>query len=260
MDAEPIVPVMRRVPQVLPFILAFWLIAAVAGAQSLEAGESGRVQAVESPVTLRLDSGLIVRLSGVTGPVEPDRAAASRAALEQLALNKTVTLHYSGERRDRYGRAVAHVRLGQTWLQDALAQQGWVMAESVRWDATRARAIQQAEARARNAGAGHWEEGGFAVLGPDPNPLAQKLDSFQIIEGIIVEAVEVRDWRYLNFGLDWRTDFTVSIPRQAWARFEDADMSLAELEGARIRVRGWLAPRNGPMITADHPEAIEVLD
>lgn len=65
---------------------------------------------------------------------------------------------------------------------------------------------------------------------------------------------------YLNFGADWRTDFTITIAARDLKLFEQAGLDLFALEGRTVRVRGWLDSYNGPAIEADHPEQIEVLD
>jgi hypothetical protein len=64
---------------------------------------------------------------------------------------------------------------------------------------------------------------------------------------------------YLNFASDWRSDFTISIERKDVAAFVSAGLDPMALAGKRVRVRGWLAWRNGPMIEATHPEQIELL-
>ena len=64
---------------------------------------------------------------------------------------------------------------------------------------------------------------------------------------------------YLNFAPDWRSDFTISIARRDAAAFARAGLDPNALSGKRLRVRGWLAWRNGPMIEATHPEQIELL-
>ena len=64
---------------------------------------------------------------------------------------------------------------------------------------------------------------------------------------------------YLNFARDWRRDFTLSIDRKNEAAFAAAGIDLRALAGKRVRVRGTLIWRNGPMIEADHPEQIELL-
>ena len=75
--------------------------------------------------------------------------------------------------------------------------------------------------------------------------------------GVVRDAAKVRERIYLNFGADFRTDFTVSIDRRDWRTFDRAGVDPLALEGAKIEVRGWLVSRNGPMIEVTHPEQIE---
>ena len=90
--------------------------------------------------------------------------------------------------------------------------------------------------------------------------LSQKLGTFQLIEGRVLDAAKVKGTVYLNFGADWRTDFTISIPREALKLFEVDGVDPLSLIGESVRVRGWLIKRNGPMIRAKHPKQIELLD
>jgi hypothetical protein len=64
---------------------------------------------------------------------------------------------------------------------------------------------------------------------------------------------------YLNFAKDWRSDFTISVARKDMSAFTTAGIDLKGLAGKRLRVRGWVEWRNGPLIEASHPEQIEVL-
>ena len=73
-------------------------------------------------------------------------------------------------------------------------------------------------------------------------------------------AAVVRGRGYLNFGDDWREDFTVSIGPRDRRRFETAGIDIEDYEGRLVRVRGWVDSFNGPMIEATHPEQIEVLE
>lgn len=253
----------RRLQAVLLPICLFAITACGAADAARQAGETGRVTSVESPVTLKLETGLTVRLSGVAAPEELAERETSRAALEALTEGETVLLREVGPARDRYGRAVAQLYIAgepERWAQGEMVRGGWLLAESVAGDSGDARALQALEAEARRAGRGHWGNGAFIVRAPDTNGLAQHLDTFQIIEGIVVETAEVREWTYLNFGLDYRTDFTVAVHEDSLTRFEGTGIDPAALSGARLRVRGWVEPRNGPMITVDHPEQIEILD
>jgi len=75
----------------------------------------------------------------------------------------------------------------------------------------------------------------------------------------VLKAADVRGTVYLNFGADWRSDFTVALRRDALKTFAAAGVDPLGYAGRLIRVRGWLTSYNGPMIEATHPEQIEVL-
>ena len=85
------------------------------------------------------------------------------------------------------------------------------------------------------------------------------LNSFQLVEGRVLDAARVRTRAHLNFGPDWRTDFTVTLDARARRLFRDAGFDPLALEGRRVRVRGWLREFNGLLIDSTHPEQIEVL-
>ena len=60
-------------------------------------------------------------------------------------------------------------------------------------------------------------------------------------------------------GTRHETAFTVSIEARDRRAFEAAGLDLLALEGADVRVRGWIYAMNGPAITIDHPERLEIL-
>jgi hypothetical protein len=168
--------------------------------------------------------------------------------------------------RDRYDRPVVLAlfdrEAGEAQLDAEMVRSGQAMVWP-RPDADqRALVLYALEAEARQSGAGAWGSGAFAIRDPDPDRLAQHLDSAQIVEGRVVAVGEARNGRlYLNFGLNWRTDFTVSLNRVDRERFEAQGLSdPAQLDGAVIRVRGWLYAENGPMIHVASPAQIEILD
>ncbi|MEL6686126.1 MAG: thermonuclease family protein [Pseudomonadota bacterium] len=233
-------------------------------ASDLVAGEVDRVAAVTSGQTLTLSSGLKVRLAGLSAPRRDDPfGREAQEALSGLVRGRTVRLSYGGDMRDRYDRALAQLHL--------ITPEGevdfWVQAEMVRLGLARVytwpdeqidfAALYNLEHEARSRGRGLWSHEAYQVQGPEPNALAQKVDSLQLVEGIVTSTADVRGRAYLNFGADYRTDFTVAVAKKHRKRFQTYDP--VSLEGARIRVRGWIELVNGPMIWASHPARIEVL-
>jgi hypothetical protein len=92
-----------------------------------------------------------------------------------------------------------------------------------------------------------------------PHETRRDIDSFQIVEGRVVSAAIIKGRAYLNFGPNWRTDFTFSIAPRERRQFARSGIDLAALTGRRIRGRGWVTLRNGPMIELTHPAQLEIL-
>ena len=245
-----------------------------AKAPNLTPGETGRVASIVDGDTLFLDSGLKVRLSAMQSPKLPlgrpnykawPLGDEAKAKLSELALGKQVRLYYGGLRRDRHDRALAQVYVldetgnPQTWLQETMIERGYGRVYT--WPDTwqNSDKLYAAELRARDAGKGIWGHEFYAVRSPDPDKLAQDIDSFQIVEGLVTKTAKVKDRIYLNFGASYQTDFTIVIEKRAQKRFQNLDYDLLDLEGHWVRVRGWVEMDNGPAIWLDHPERLEVL-
>lgn len=239
-----------------------------------KAGETGRVNRVidGDSFVLTLDDGseLSVRISTIQAPRTTMRSEKawpfskeSKAALSALIEGRRVQLYYGGETRDRFGRAVAQVYTLDTASRDEL----WVQGEMIRLGLARVyswkgeladmEALYSLETQARERGRGIWASEFYAVRRPDPDPLAQYVDSVQIVEGIVTSTADVRGRIYLNFGSDYKTDFTIAIAKKNVKRFAAIDP--VSLTGARVRVRGWIEMINGPMIWLDHPGRLEIL-
>jgi len=114
------------------------------------------------------------------------------------------------------------------------------------------------ERQARQARRGIWRLGYYAIRSLDE--ASRHTGSFQLVEGRVREVATVRKRSYLNFGENWRTDFTIVISPSDRRQFLKAGFDPANFRGRRVRVRGWLKSYNGPMIEVTHPEQIEVLD
>ncbi len=92
-----------------------------------------------------------------------------------------------------------------------------------------------------------------------PDEAVDHLDEFTIVEGRVLAVARTGRRTYLNFGADYRTDFTVAVAARDRGMFDDAGIDLAAYEGHIIRVRGWVDSLNGAMIEATHPEQIELV-
>ncbi len=226
----------------------------------LAAGETGRVEAIIDGATLRLASGLTVRLAAIQPFAGADDTAAA-AVLSELALGRTVELRYGRLRTDRYGRATAQLFTSgepEGWLQAEMVRRGLALVAGLREDRACLGGLLDIEREARDSGAGLWPA--HAPFDADAPALRDIGDGFALVEGRVVSLGRRELTVYLNFGEDWSRDFTVSFSAANARSFEVGGTSLDSLVGRRVRIRGWLTQRDGPWIRIDHPEQIEVLD
>jgi hypothetical protein len=62
-------------------------------------------------------------------------------------------------------------------------------------------------------------------------------------------SVEAQQYRsYLNFGLDWRRDFTIALDSKQVAVLAGAGIALEDWIGRSVLVRGMIENRGGPYI------------
>lgn len=83
--------------------------------------------------------------------------------------------------------------------------------------------------------------------------------TFQVIEGWVAAVGLSRNEVFLNFGRDWKWDFTAAVDLK---RSDDRAALIARLKnlkGRLVRVRGFIERRNGPFISLATAEAIEEL-
>jgi micrococcal nuclease len=250
---------------VLLALVLGWPIAAWPD-QSADGGQAV-VSAVIDGDTVMLADGRQLRLAGIAAPKRPlDRpdevpwplADAARSALATLVLGKTVQLVERGVGSDRYGRVVAQLRTADgTWVEGELLRGGMARVGTTADDRARVGEMLALEGKARAAGQGLWADPYYRVRSADH--AGDAIGSFQLVEGKVARVATIRGVTYVEFGADWRSDFTVAIDAAARRLFVAAGLAPDSLPGRRIRVRGWLGSRYGPLIEATHPEQIELL-
>jgi len=237
---------------------------------ALDAGEPGRVARVVDGDTVHLADGREIRLVGIdapelnpgheTLPPEP-HARAARRALRELVGGARVRPRFAPDapRRDRYGRWLAHLAAPDgTWVQGALLRGGHARAYILRHGRPLAPRMLALERRARRANRGLWTRQAYRVRTPAETHDA--VGSWRIAEGRVRDAAVVDGRLYLNFGADWRTDFTITVPPEARERFARAGLTRERLDGARVRGRGWLEAYNGPQMELTVPANLTPVD
>jgi len=245
----------------LPALVLLLMVLATAAALAAAKPRPAKVEAVEVAAvldgrTLALADGRQLRLVGLMLPTGADGASSALAAA--VPAGGTVEVEPVGEGVDRHGRLVGLVRLADgTDLHEVLLRQGAVLIQGNDLPAGHLARLRNAEAAARSTGVGLWSGASFPVRTADE--VSAEEGEFRVVSGTVQRVARVGDWIFLNFGRDWRADFTVEIARRDLRAFVRAGLDPVTLEGRRVEVRGWVEDRNGPAIRAAEPGQIEIL-
>lgn len=231
-------------------------------------GFSARAADVLRGDLLVLEDGRWLRLAGVLAPLpegqgRPPSGAwpgfeESRRALEALTFGKDLWAVSLGETSDRYGRSAVLLFDSQgRSLQEKLLEAGWLRLTGDHGLVEEFKKYAQLEARARAASRGLWAYRAYRIWTADEADKA--IGRFGIVEGEVLSVAMVRKRLYLNFGKNWRDDFTVMIDNASQKTLAAAGIDPQSYDGRQLRIRGWIKSYNGAMIEVESPQQIEVL-
>lgn len=216
--------------------------------------------------TILLKGGTKVRLLAIntpeidysTGKAEPF-AYQAKAELEKLIGNQPVRLELDVEKTDRYGRTLAHVYTKNgTWLNKALVEKGLAHVYSFPKNTQHVSTLLKAEEKARKKKAGIWSKNEWRIFdATDYKYLEPRVGKYTLVAGTITQASQVGDKIYLNFGKNYRQDFTIQILNKNKVNFSEKEIEkILKSSGKQVMVRGRILPINGPLINVTHPQQL----
>ncbi len=238
------------------------------------AGRAFDVTEVVDGDTIVLDDRSEVRMVGIQAPklplgrrnfVEWPLAKEARDAAVDIASRREVVLWSGGSDEDRHGRRLAHTYVqdgqgGTIWFQGEMLRRGLARVYTFPDNRACVTALLAHEAVAREEGIGMWSLDTYRIINANElQRLNAREGSYELIEGRVREAKLINGRAYLNFGTNYRDDFTVTISPRDMKLFRDAGINPTDYEGRIVRARGWVRLFNGPSIDATHPEQIEIL-
>jgi endonuclease YncB( thermonuclease family) len=253
-------------PRVKIALGAIALLAATAGPAdaagcALDAQGEGRVAGAIDARTLRLADGREVRLAGIEPVVPEKQVSNSMSVLATLLTDREVILRGADDAPDRYGRQSAFVFLAPsgTLLQEELLARGEALVSATVSDKECALLLTAAEAAARRARRGFWENPAAIKNTESAGDILAGIGQFTLVEGKVLSVRQAGATTYLNFGRNWTRDFAVTISRRVLPNLEAAGIFPKSLESKWIRVRGFVEARGGPRIEVLRVGQIELL-
>jgi endonuclease YncB( thermonuclease family) len=248
------------------FLLLFLLFALPAVA--LEEGKPYGVRTVIDGDTLVLEGGETVRLMGINAPEVdvPEHqhqgqpyGQEAKAFLKQWLEGKKITLKTNPEQpKDRYNRTLAslYTTEGQ-WVQARMVREGYAHVYSFKDNRLGVKELLEVEKEAIAAKRGIWGTEYHRLVTAEQVSADDR--RFHLVEGVVQQVAIVKGNVYLNFGEDWKSDFTAFIPKAEKESVEAALGELKQIKNKKIQVRGWVFSRNGAMIEVTHPEQVTIL-
>lgn len=235
----------------------------------LERTGSYRVKRVVDDLTLIVDNDKIIRLVGLDIPdrhanKQPAHAIDAYNALKAAFAGEVVTLYQTRDKKkgrsNRMQHELAHVirSSDKIWAQGLLLRNGFARLRSTPDNPELAAHMQKIEAQARDNNLGLWALQKYSVLSPEE--AGAYINSFQIVEGRVRAVASVRNTIYLNFGQNWRQDFTIALPVSLRKDFLAQGLDPMTWQGKYVQARGWLEKYNGPYIDILHIENIRLIE
>ena len=229
----------------------------LAGLGSIAAGgAAARNARATAGATFTLD-GAEYRLADILAPETAAYADAAKRRLQQL-LDAPFSVVEVAE-PDRWNRRVVRVLSvpGSGSFAEMLLADGVVRVRPETDEKAIHNRYFASEESSRRGAHGLWADARYRI-----RPAADAWDAighFHLVDGVVVATAKVGGRLYVNFGEDFREDFTATAPSRLAGRWAKDGLDLLALKGERVRVRGYVAAINGPSIELDHPRQIEIL-
>ena len=241
-------------------IIFFFVAAILCGftaAEDFERGvgalESFSIKKIFDGDSLLMNTGEQLRYLGINAP-EYNEAFGQEAKAENIKiLGEAKSLEFQRclfEEKDKYERILAFVFADGVDVQELLVKKGLAFPAAIPPCGTLSiYRYEAAAAAARKQKLGIWQEELKKPLKSDE--AAMGIRHYRGVRGRVSNIFETRSVVYLNFGKDYKTDFTVAVFKRDVYRFKARGIDLKKLKGKKLTVFGFIQEHNGPEIVAN---------
>lgn len=226
---------------------------------------STHITKVIDPITILGKNNIIYHLTGLDVPetIQPQALKAITELLEQQDVKLYQTKQADLGRMNRMGHSLVHMQLSHgkndgVWVQGYMLKNGLARALVTPSNPEMVLQLYQTEEKARAAKTGLWADPAYSVKSPET--VQDFLNSYQIIEGKIHSIAVLSNKIFINFGQNWKTDFTIGIEADTRRLLSRNNIDPQKWAGKKVRVRGWVESYNGPYIRLEHPHQIEFIE
>ncbi len=208
--------------------------------------------------TVKLVDGTKVRLIGINTPEmnyktdspEPFAQKATRF-LRQQVLNKKIGLRFGADKKDRYGRRLAHVFYNQRNIQQALLKRGLAVQITIPANLWGLLCYESAEYEARRKKIGLWKSYHKRIINSERIKPSQT--GFQFVKGTIKEIRKNKHTIWLKLS----SKVSLRINKKDLPYFNE--LKISQLVGRKVIARGWVNfHKKRFYLTIQHPNALGI--
>jgi len=255
-------------------VLSFILILCLIGCQERFNLQSIRVKEVIDGDTIVLENGRILRYIGIDTP-EVRRRVGERwisdpqpFGLEAKEFNrklvegKYVRLEFDVQKVDRYRRLLGYCFVptedgDEIFVNAKLLEEGYAVLFTHPPNVKYVGLFVSLQKKAREEKKSIWKE--ESVISSDN--AYKYIGKIKTVEGRVLNIHEGEKAIHLNFGRDWKKDFTVVVFKKDLSNFTNNGIYPSkDYQNRFIRVTGLIKEYNGPEIIVSHPSSIEVIE
>ncbi len=232
---------------------------------------TGVVASIVDPLTVVLADKRIIHLASVDLPIYPGEKENAFAILaiqrmQSLFLGQKITFYQTRNekngRLNALGQNLGHIvkRNGDNpvWAQKVLVEEGLVRALPTMSNPENAAALLEAEIKPRTLRKGLWGTAQWAVKNIDT--VGSYVGTIQVVQGKVYSVSTRGNITYLNFGRDWKTDFTIEVDATMRRALMKNAINPMALTGKFVEVRGFVEEHNGPSIQLEAPQLLRIIE
>ena len=240
------------------------------GCSSLKSDYSNiKVLEVIDGDTVRLENQRLLRYIGIDTPEIRIRngnnfiykpqpfAEEAKEFNRKLVEGKTVRIEFDVEKIDKYGRLLGYVFVKEKFVNAKLLEEGYAVLFTNPPNLRYVELFKKLQKEAQDNKRGLW--GAYEVI--DSNMAYLYINQIRTVKGKVLNSYKTDKCIFLNFGKDYKKDFTIVIFKDNFKYFYERNIDPKNFyKGKTVQITGKIIDYNGAEIVARTPEDIEVIN
>lgn len=176
---------------------------------------------------------------------------------ERLVEGKFVKIEFDVDKTDKYGRLLGYCYVDDIFVNARLIEEGFAVLYTRPPNVKYVDEFIKLQRQAREDKKGLW--GAYETI--SHNEAHKHVNQIRTVKGKVLNTYDSGKTVFLNFGSDYKTDFTVVIFKDSLKYFQDKGINpLSFYRKKTIQVTGKIKEYNGPEIIVNTPGEIEIIN